>query len=101
LTNLDPELNRANERFNIACESISWRAEEMAELLVLMIIGLTPFWNTPRHREAFLFHDGFLAAGELIKSGALLGPVPFFSTTGRLALATRHTTEKKGFVKNS
>jgi hypothetical protein len=31
LTNLDPELNRANERFNIACESISWRAEEMAE----------------------------------------------------------------------
>jgi hypothetical protein len=43
-----------------------------------MTIGLTPFWNTPRHREAFLFHDGFLAAGELIKSGALLGPVPFF-----------------------
>jgi hypothetical protein len=30
-----------------------------------------------------------------------LDPFRFFSTTGRLALATRHTTEKKGFVKNS
>jgi hypothetical protein len=37
----------------------------------------------------------------LLNRALSLDPFRVFSTNGRLALATRHTTEKKGFVKNS
>jgi hypothetical protein len=56
--------------------------------------------NKPHHRSSFVLQDGFLAARELVDSGAPLGPVPVFSTTGRLACALRHTTEKSIFVKS-
>jgi hypothetical protein len=38
LTNLDPELNRASERFSMDCESPKRRAEDRAEVFVLMTI---------------------------------------------------------------
>jgi len=34
--------------------------------------------NKPRHRSSFVLQDGFLAARELLESGAPLGPVPVF-----------------------